>query len=63
MHKHHPPVPGVYACCWCCCDALMRPCRCTDYTLTEYEALGHSASIEEIADVLRWLQGVLPPLR
>ena len=42
--------------------ARLRVLGCMDYRLTEYATLGHSASMEEIADVCTWLEGVLPPL-
>ena len=32
------------------------------YELTEYAGLGHGASQEEIEDVQKWLEQVLPPL-
>lgn len=42
--------------------ARLRELGCTDYELKEYEELGHSATMEEIADVQTFLQGVLPPV-
>jgi len=41
---------------------MVRSLGHTDYTLKEYPDLGHSASMEEIADVQRWLQSRLPPV-
>ena len=40
----------------------LRELGCTDYTLKEYSGLGHSASMEEIADVAAWVEARLPPL-
>lgn len=39
---------------------VVRKLGHTDYTLKEYEDLGHSAKPEEIADVLAWLKLRLP---
>lgn len=41
---------------------LVREKGVAEYTLTEYEGMGHSTSPEEIADVRLWLEKVLPPL-
>jgi len=41
--------------------ALVRELGHTTYLLREYDGLGHSASMEEIADVLSWLEERLPP--
>jgi len=39
----------------------LRAAGVKEYALKEYESLGHSASMEEIADVVAWLQTRLPP--
>jgi len=41
---------------------MLRELGCSHYTLKEYESLGHSASMEEIADVEAWLAERLPPI-
>lgn len=41
---------------------LVKAAGVEEYTLTEYEGMGHSSSQEEIADVSAWLSRVLPPL-
>ena len=41
---------------------LLKAAGVAEYTLTEYEPLGHSASMEEINDVVAWLMQRIPPL-
>ena len=41
---------------------LLKEMGCVDYELKEYPDLPHSASTEELEDLVRWLMKRLPPL-